>query len=303
MRWILHMASDMSGSSGSVRKGSSGTGIPGFFLGTLKEISSLPIFKNEKGVNELSNWIAKLFDGKIIQEEDSNGNKIPIQFDFRTEVGMSHQIKLQSIPIIFNECMVRCFYFLRRLCNQLKNQNINNIEDLRYLNWKSTLPFKNRTIIRMIAISQGIMSAIDITEATVESTIESGMNPMVFAKNMIIKVNFAGIGKLAISINTDISMEYKKNKFRENRIKAINEYLILMNGKLYYKQAEVWLEAIETGRIIQDLTTKLGQAIKEQEKAYKDIDNNLTKIKRYTIDIEEKNKGLIEDINDILEWE
>ena len=63
IKWLLHLVSDMAGSSSSVAKGSKGTGLPGFFLSTLKEISSLPIFKNDDGSKEVSIWISKLLMG------------------------------------------------------------------------------------------------------------------------------------------------------------------------------------------------------------------------------------------------
>ncbi len=44
--WFGHLVSDMGGSSGSIRKGSEGMGVPGILVSLLHEISSLPILKD-----------------------------------------------------------------------------------------------------------------------------------------------------------------------------------------------------------------------------------------------------------------
>lgn len=303
IKWLLHLVSDMAGSSSSVAKGSKGTGLPGFFLSTLKEISSLPIFKNDDGSKEVSIWISKLFNGTLLGKRDEKGKLIPAPFDLRTEIGISHHISTQTIPILINECLVRSFYFFRRFYIELKKNQVINIKDLSKLNWKNTLPFKNRTVIRMVAISHGVMSTIDITESMIESAVESGMNPTVFAKNMVVKVNFVGLGKVAFSVASDISMGNKRRKIRGDKIKVMNDYIFLLNEKLYYKQAQVWIEAIETRQILLGLGENLQKAILEYKDAFNDIEDNLNKISTYTSDIDKNNRGLNEEIIDILEWE
>ena len=147
------------------------------------------------------------------------------------------------------------------------------------------------------------MSTIDITESMIESAVESGMNPTVFAKNMVVKVNFVGLGKVAFSVASDISMGNKRRKIRGDKIKVMNDYIFLLNEKLYYKQAQVWIEAIETRQILLGLGENLQKAILEYKDAFNDIEDNLNKISTYTSDIDKNNRGLNEEIIDILEWE
>ena len=155
--WFLHMLSDVAGSStsvsktirfidgegyGSIAKGTFtnkvGTGLPGPILSLVKELSALPIFQNKDGVNKFSEWISDVFnDG----------------FDFRREIGIMHELGKQALPVIMNECIVRGFYFIRRLCKEIQLQHINSISEINRINWRNTLPFGNRTVERMMTIA------------------------------------------------------------------------------------------------------------------------------------------------------
>ena len=149
VHWFFHMVSDMAGSSGSIADGNTGTGLPGPLVSLLKELSALPFFKNlnEKGYKTFSVWISKLFNGTLLGEHDENGKIIsPVKFDLRTEIGLLPQLGKQAIPIIINECVVRGFYFVRRLSLELKSNNIKNLKEFNQINWKNVLPFNNRTI-------------------------------------------------------------------------------------------------------------------------------------------------------------
>lgn len=173
INWMLHMVSDMAGSSSSILEGKMGTGLPGPIVSLLKELSALPVFRNlnEDGNREFSVWISKLFNGTLLK----NGNGDPIKFDLRTEIGVAEQLGKQAIPVIVNECMVRGFYFVRRLYAELKQQDIRQISDLKKIDWQGTLPFKNRTIVRMLTIATGTMTAIDLADAAIESAIKSAV--------------------------------------------------------------------------------------------------------------------------------
>ena len=148
IQWFFHLVSDVAGSYGSIRKGSMGTGLPGPFVSFAKEVSSLPFFRklDEKGNKELSAWISKLFNGTLLGKRDENGKVIEaVKFDWRTELGIRHQIGKQAIPIIINECVVRSFYFIRRLTWEIKEKNIRAFADLKRIdaNKVFTVPKSN----------------------------------------------------------------------------------------------------------------------------------------------------------------
>lgn len=305
--WIFHMVSDMAGSSGSVANGSAGTGLPGPLVSLLKEFSSLPIFNNtnDAGNKEFSIWISKLFNGTLFAEYDVDGKIIPDTvkpFDLRAEIGILEELGRQAIPIIINECVVRGFYFIRRLYKELKEKQISTITDLKKINLKNTLPFKNRTIIRMLTISTGTFCAIDMIDASIRGAIKSGGNPAAFAGNFFLHVNFIGVGRFAIAVFSDVKMEFQRNKKRDERIMLVNEQLHLCNAKVFYKQADMWISA-ENAIIAIDEAYKASEVcINYFVKTFIDIENDLNKIEEKIDDVEKNNPGLIDEMQDILKW-
>ena len=149
----------------------------------------------------------------------------------RTEIGVAHELGRQAIPVIINECIVRGFYFARRLFNEIKENDVKCVSDLKNINWKNTLPFKNRTIVRMLTISTSTFMAFDVADAAIRS---GGFNA-----SCILRINFVGVGRFALAIGTDIGMGIKKNKKEKERSAALSEYIGLYNIKIYYRKADL----------------------------------------------------------------
>ena len=286
--WFFHMVSDMAGSSSSIAAGKTGTGLPGPLVSLLKELSSLPFFKglNEKRYKKFSVWISKLFNGTLLGTRDKNGNIInPIKFDLRTEIGLLPQLGKQAVPIIINECVVRGFYFARHLCLELKGNNIKGINDLDKVNFKNVLPFNNRTIIRMLTISLGTFEVIDIADAVIESAIRSGGFGPEFAKNMIVKVNFVGIGRFAIAIYSDIKMGVERNKAVKEVIKLLDEQLSCYNAA----------SASNLKSLLQELEDNSAYVVESRERISDNQDKAVELIRQINI-ISEQNKHDLEEL-------
>ena len=112
--WFLHLVSDMAGSGSSAGKG---TGIPGPILSLAKELSVLPGIQSMsvtyKGESiSLSSMLSKIFNGTAFKHTSSRDLK---KFDLRTELGTYAFGVQQSIPVVMNQCLIRAFYFARRL--------------------------------------------------------------------------------------------------------------------------------------------------------------------------------------------
>lgn len=239
VNWFFHLVSDMAGSSSSRMPKSYdsnliGTGIPGPILSFAKELSALPFFRNINirnkdgdGTLSLSQFIAKIFNGTEFADRDENGNIIKLnKFDLRTEVGM---IKQQAWPVLINEFIVRGFYFVRRFITEVKNKNVKNLKDLKKINVENVIPFRNRTVIRMLTISTGTFEMMDVADAAIESFIKSGGFSPAFIPNFLLRFNFVGIGRFCIAVNSDLSMGAKKTKLEsQNRLRQerINVYTL-----------------------------------------------------------------------------
>ena len=78
---------------------------------------------------------------------------------------------------------------------------------------------------------------------------------------------------------------------------------MLFRSKLFYKQADVWLTAEETGKAVEATYARIDETTKEFSEAFADIEENLDRIDEHLPEAEIKNPGLINDIENILEWE
>ena len=242
VNWFFHMVSDVAGSSGTVMKGSFGTGLPGPLVSLLKEFSSTRLFKKQdaKGHKEFSVHISKLFNGTLLGERDSNGNLIPLKFDLRTEMGIAMQVGKQTIPVIINECIVRSFFLLRRLLQELSRDDIHDWSDMDKINWKAIIPFRNRTVDRMLTIASMTFTAADTADAAIHAAIESGGNWVLFSGRFVTRFNYVGAGRAALSIVREVSKEKKEAQL-------IHEKMILSEAKaaLFLKQLQEFKEQLD----------------------------------------------------------
>lgn len=192
--WFFHLISDIAGSSSTAGL-SGGTGIPGPILSLAKELSTLPFIKELKVNNKsLSVFLSKLFNGTLFAKYDDNGKIIKesvVKFDFRGELGMAIEIGKQALPVIANECIVRIFYFIRRLISEIKNEKIKTINEFSKLDWNKVKPFNNPTLTRMLTISTGVFTAIDLAEA-------------VGTQKYWISVNYVGVGRFTVAVGTEM---------------------------------------------------------------------------------------------------
>ena len=208
LHWMLHLISDMAGSSSTP---GAGTGIPGPLLSFLKEASSLPFFRDlsigyEGKTRTLSQWISKAFNGTLLKDEDGN----PLRFDLRTEVGLAEQILTQVPAVLANECIVRGFYTITRFVDELKRCDVSSVKDLARINPSRFLPLNSRALTRMLTVASGsfvvVNSGIAAVRAVVEGTASGGVGavPLFF-----MRLNYAGIGRFAFALRADSSYIYE----------------------------------------------------------------------------------------------
>ena len=294
INWFITCAGTINNQKGHLMSDiATSAGIPGSLFSTLKELSALPCFKDKKFSENLR---------KAYQNGIGNGKKqvdlgifnqlfegASSKFDKRTEMAIGHELKRQAVPVIINEALVRGFYFVRKFIEQIRIKNsISEIE------WKKVLPFKNRTIIRMLTISTGTFTAFDVADAVIRS---GGFNA-----SCILRVNFVGVGRFAIALGTDVAMGIKKNKKENERMTLRSEELNLLNAKVFYKQADMWIEAENTEKAIQEAYRSMETAVNEFSDAWEEIQSGSESRKRSADAIRENNKDFANDLLDTLEW-
>ena len=208
LNWVLHLISDMAGSSATP---GAGTGIPGPLLSFLKEASALPFFRDlsighEGKMRTLSQWISKAFNGTLLKDEDGN----PLRFDLRTEVGLASQILTQVPAVLANECIVRGFYTITRFIDELRRCDVTSVNDLVRINPANFLPFNSRALARMLTVASGSFVVINTSIAAVRAVVEGSASGGVGAVPLFfMRLNYVGIGRFAFALWADSSYIYE----------------------------------------------------------------------------------------------
>lgn len=212
--WFGHLVSDMGGSKNTP---GAGMGIPGVFISLLYELSALPILKN----SGLPRFIDQLYEDQKI--------------DLRHEIPLYKTSGKQLIPIAFNEIFVRLGYFLTHLLEEIVIQA--KINDIR---WNQVIPFRNRTVDRMLMISSMTFSIADTADAAIHAAIESGANWILFSGKFVTRFNYMGAGRAALAVIKEISNEKKETQL-------IHEKMILSEEKaaLFLNDLQVFKAQLE----------------------------------------------------------
>ena len=119
---------------------------------------------------------------------------------------------------------------------------------------------------------------------------------------MLLRVNFVGVGRLAIAVTSDVGMGISRSVKRSQRIKLQEEQILLLGAKVYYKQAGMWIAAENTGETLEEAYNMMEKTTEIFARSVDDVKDSLNNIGEMVPAIEEKNPGLIDDITDILEW-
>ena len=206
--WFFHLESDMAGSS-STAGTTGGTGIPGPLLALAKEVSAIPFFKNIKVGDDMlmSLFLSKLFNGTLMMKRDEKRQIVKdsiIKFDLRGELGVAVELCKQAVPVVANECFVRAFYFIRHLAMEMKENRVGCFADMKMIDWATVKPLNNPTIARMLTISTGVFTVLDIGEA-------------IATQKYWVSINYVGIGRFAVAISSDVSWGLKARDVKKIR--------------------------------------------------------------------------------------
>ena len=206
--WFFHLVSDMAGSS-STAGTTGGTGIPGPLLALAKEVSAIPFFKNIKVDDDMSMslFLSKLFNGTLMMKRDEKGQIVKdsiIKFDLRGELGVAVELCKQAVAVVANECFVRAFYFIRHLAMEMKENHVGCFADMKMIDWDTVKPLNNPTIARMLTISTGVFTVLDIGEA-------------IATQKYWVSINYVGIGRFAVAISSDVSWGLKARDVKKIR--------------------------------------------------------------------------------------
>lgn len=248
--WFFHMVSDMAGSSGSLM---GGTGIPGPLISFMKELSALPFFKySGDGDMGFRLWVTKLFNGALLADHDESGKIIKDsvrKFDLRTEIGILGEAGRRTIPAPINQCVVRGFYFCRRLAREIRDLDIRGIGDLGRIAPEDVLPWGTPAMRRMVTVSSGVFTGVDIADAAVRAI--KSKDPITF----FLRVNYVGAATFVIACVVDVraTLEDKAAEASESAEEAYERGLSDLGClKLDFQRARV-LHSVEYAMVAHDI--------------------------------------------------
>jgi len=295
-----HIMSDLAGSYNSAKRKNEGMGLPGGFLSTLKELSALPCFRD-------SDFSTKL--GRAFQNGIGTGKKqvdlgafnalfegASSKFDMRTEMAIGHELKRQAFPLVINEVLVRAGYFIRRFITELKETK--NLLDI---NWRNVLPFKNRTVERMMTISIGVFHAVDLVDAVVEGAINSKGTWWEFGRQVVVRLNYPGVARFTISLGTEAHLSVIRSIKTTERMSLKAKALYLLDAKLYRGETLLWRAAEDTNLSLMQLSEVIKTTSFDIFSSIEDTDKAIEGISTVDVElIDEKNPGLRKSLLDLL---
>lgn len=226
--WFFHLISDMAGSRSTVGL-SGGTGIPGPILSIAKEMSVIPFFKNfKKDDMSISLFLSKLFNGTLLAKHDENGKIIPdsiVKLDLRGEMGFVVELEKQVIPVIANECIVRTFYMIRRLAQQIKQVDIKSIDDFKKVRVNEIFPINSPTLARMLTVATGVFTTLDVSDA-------------VITRKYWVSVNYVGIGRFTLALGNEMVWALKRRDIKKikDMYEKINRYTYTNTDRRIYER-------------------------------------------------------------------
>ena len=226
--WFFHLISDMAGSRSTAGL-SGGTGIPGPILSVAKEMSVLPFFKNlKKDDMSISLFLSKLFNGTLLAKHDENGKIISdsiVKLDLRGEIGFVVELEKQVIPVVANECIVRIFYMIRRLAQQIKQVDIKSIDDFKKVRVNEILPINSPTLARMLTVATGVFTTLDVSDA-------------VITKKYWVSVNYVGIGRFTLALGNEMVWALKRRDIKKikDMYEKINRYTYTSTDQKIYER-------------------------------------------------------------------
>lgn len=86
----------------------------------------------------------------------------------------------------------------------MKENSVSCLVDMKKIDWNSVKPVNNPTITRMLIVSTGVFTALDVGEA-------------IATKKYWVSINYVGVGRFAVAIGSDVSWGLKVRNVKKVR--------------------------------------------------------------------------------------
>ena len=203
--WVFNLAVD---ASISKRALIDDLNLPKEVLKLLKELYKLPVFKDipknfEDAEKLYSSWLIKMFENSRFTDESGQEKAFDLEEEIANLESVGAVIFEKSIPAIINECLVRSFYVVKKLANEIREKEISSFEELNRVDIGNVLPFNNRLISRMVLISSGCFAGINVAGAALKAVLNKDKKEGKFAEALLAEVDIAGVGRFVFACVAD----------------------------------------------------------------------------------------------------
>ena len=185
-------------------------------------------------------------------------------------MGVIHEVGRQSKPVILNQCLIRSFYFARRLAHEVNALRISGLKDLQRIDPEDVLPLRNKTIARMSTVSCGVFSAVDLSDAVVRAAIASRGSKGSFLEEFLVRVNFVGLGTFAVACVIDIR-EVLKERTSDTASSAEEDYekSLAEFGSLELGPSQIrLLQSLQRAIVLSDIQSTMQSRKKEEKRLW-----------------------------------
>ena len=105
----------------------------------------------------------------------------------------------------------------------------------------------------MMLVASGTFVAVDFGDAAIRSAILCGGSWEKFAAEMLLKINYPGIGRFIVALGVEGHMEILRSKKRTERMALVTELLQAQSIKVFNTQKQMWIAADQAEMIIEKL--------------------------------------------------
>jgi hypothetical protein len=157
----------------------------------------------------------------------------------------------------------------------------------------------------MITISSGTFTAVDTLDAVIRGAISGAKaGPgfwAEFGRQVVLRLNFVGIGRFTIALGTDAFMGLRKGKKSRERMLLKAESLYLLEAKMYYGDKLMWAAVKDADQSVDSLFEAIKCLSAQVTEDMKSVQDSIREIENVDASaIEENNKGLTAELLDIL---
>ena len=142
-------------------------------------------------------------------------------------------------------------------------------------------------------VASGTFVAVDFGDAAIRSAILCGGSWEKFAAEMLLRINYPGIGRFVVALGVEGHMEFRRSKKRTERMALVTELLQVQSIKVFNIQKQMWIAADQAESTIENLYNEAERSYFLIVKCLEDNNDDYNSIENYEKGIVKNNPWII----------